>query len=66
LFEIAILLTVLRRICLMESETEMSNRSYGPWLAGDAAAGDCSRRRRKGRHSEKVRAVTILRARSRR
>jgi hypothetical protein len=53
-FEIAILPTVLRRICLMESETEMSNRSYGPWLAGDTPAGDCSRRRRKGKHSEKV------------
>jgi hypothetical protein len=32
----------------------MSNRSYGPWLAGDTPAGDCSRRRRKGKHSEKV------------
>jgi hypothetical protein len=49
-----ILSTVLRRTCLMESETEMSNRSYGPWLAGDTAAGDCSRRRKKGKHSEKV------------
>jgi hypothetical protein len=35
--EIAILSTTLRRICLMESEMEMSNRSYGPWLAGDTA-----------------------------
>jgi hypothetical protein len=52
--EIAILPTVLRRIYLMESETEMSNRSYSPWLAGGTAAGDCSRRRRKGKHSEKV------------
>jgi hypothetical protein len=51
----------------MESETEMSNRSYSPWLAGGTAASDCSRRRRKGKHSEKVggarvrvvRAVTI-------
>ena len=32
----------------MESKTEMSNRFYGPWLTGDTAAGDCSRRRRKG------------------
>jgi hypothetical protein len=27
---------------------EMSNRSYSPWLAGDTAASDCSRRRREG------------------
>jgi hypothetical protein len=53
-FEVAILPMVLRQIGLMENETEMSTRSYGSWLAGDTAAGDYSRRRRKGKHSEKV------------